>query len=444
MADTFSQLLERPAGRDQVRITDQLKTRAPRAADILAENAALHRLAQYLTQTPEALLQELVDTAVELCGAESAGVSLLEDQPDGTTLFRWVAMAGRYRDFVGGWTPLDLSPCGDTMRAGSAQLYDLPARYYTCLLPADPVLVEGLVVPLPGAGGQKSRGTIWIALHDRTRAFDLEHVRLMTSIASFTANALHTQGLLATAVARLEDVEKANAAARALGEMREQFMGILGHDLRNPLAAIVNGAQLLQGNLPPERLAPIARIISSSAARMGELIDNLLDFTRSRLGNGITVRRQPTGALETTLNHVVAELHSAHPDRVIVRQFDFSAPANVDAARIGQMVSNLLGNALTHGDHAKPVHVHGKSSAELLVISVSNGGKAIPADVQARLFKPFERGNSEGHSVGHAEGLGLGLYISCEIARAHGGRLSVTSTDDETVFRFVMPHAQVS
>ena len=139
--------------------------------------------------------------------------------------------------------------------------------------------------------------------------------------------------------------------------------------------------------------------------------------------------------VSATLPHVLHQLQSTHPDRVIVRQFNLDAPVRCDRARIAQVLSNLLGNALTHGAAATPVRVEAASGSGMFELAVSNLGDPIPGSLLPKLFHPFVRGADDSSS----QGLGLGLYIASEIARAHGGTLSATSTPAETRFVFRMP-----
>ena len=226
-----------------------------------------------------------------------------------------------------------------------------------------------------------------------------------------------------------QSAELAESQAAVL--LRDQFAAVLGHDLRNPLGAITNAAAILERTEPAGRTGDVARMITRSAFRMSELIDNLLDFARGQLGSGLSLHRARHDTLEPTLTDVVGELSAAWPERAVDMSFDFVHPVEVDAARIGQMVSNLVGNAFTHGDKDAPVRLRAVSRPDLFVVTVSNAGTKIPDATVARLFKPFQRGKG-----GHENGLGLGLYIASEIARAHGGDLTVSSSDTETVFRF--------
>ncbi|MDY6947772.1 MAG: GAF domain-containing sensor histidine kinase [Pseudomonadota bacterium] len=223
---------------------------------------------------------------------------------------------------------------------------------------------------------------------------------------------------------------------RHSSDLREQFIAVLGHDLRNPLAAIAAGSRVLMKQQLDERAHDVLALMQGCIRRMTAMIDNVLDFARGRLGGGLTLNRNADEPLDPTLTHVVDELQTAWPDRVI----EFAAAqsigvVNCDRVRLGQMVSNLVSNALTHGAQKAPVKVAARRAAGSLVISVSNVGEPIPATMLDKLFHPFVRASSQPQQ----QGLGLGLYIASEIARAHGGELTATSTKAETRFTFAMP-----
>jgi signal transduction histidine kinase len=234
---------------------------------------------------------------------------------------------------------------------------------------------------------------------------------------------------------RLRASETALATERQSAELREQFIAVLGHDLRNPLTAIDGGAQLLLAMPLGDRAKRIAALIENSAGRMAGLIDNVLDFARARLGSGIGVVRAVDPRLEARLEHVVAELRTAWPDRLIESEISLRLPVACDSARIAQLLSNLLANALTHGDKAGPVRVRARSDESGFELSVANRGEPIPPDTVDRLFQPFQRASARPGQ----QGLGLGLYIASEIARAHDSSLEVTSSSEETRFTFRMP-----
>src|ERR1700722_3308844 len=238
------------------------------------------------------------------------------------------------------------------------------------------------------------------------------------------------------------ELQKGLATERETAELREQFIAVLGHDLRNPLAAISAGARILQrsGALQEHKDLRVLDMINTTVTRMSDLIDDVLDFARGRLGGGITLSRDANRPIEPVLEQVVDELRTASARRVIETSFEITEPVNCDRTRIGQLVSNLIGNALTHGAPDQPVRVGAKTEGGEFVLWVANAGDPIPAAAMEKLFEPFFRGDVRDSR----QGLGLGLHIASQIAQAHGGRTDVTSTPDETRFVFSMPLNQGS
>ena len=231
---------------------------------------------------------------------------------------------------------------------------------------------------------------------------------------------------------RAESTSARLAHANRESELREQFIAVLGHDLRNPLASIQAGAELVKrGRLT---LDEMLHLTQGSISRMSTLIDNILDFARGRLGNGIDLERRDV-VLTPLLAQVVDELRAASPDRSFVSNIAMDQTVSCDAGRIGQLLSNLLGNAVVYGASGTPIAVDAKVEDGTFELSVSNHGAPIPAETLAKLFQPFFRGEVRASQ----QGLGLGLYICSEIARAHSGTLTATSTPDATTFRFRMP-----
>src|SRR6266481_5030228 len=233
---------------------------------------------------------------------------------------------------------------------------------------------------------------------------------------------------------RLAVTEARLLSERETSELREQFIAVLGHDLRNPLASIAAGAKMLTKEDQKEPAGEILGLMQKSVARMSALIDNVLDFARGRLGSGITLKRSPQ-SLEPVLNQVIAELRAGSPGRKIETTFDLTRAVDCDGGRIAQLFSNLLGNAVTHGAAERPIRVRATTQDGKFELSVANAGEPIPSEAMERLFQPFYRLAEQGSQ----QGLGLGLYIASEIARAHGGTIDVTSSPAETQFTFRMP-----
>jgi phosphoserine phosphatase RsbU/P len=220
---------------------------------------------------------------------------------------------------------------------------------------------------------------------------------------------------------------------REEAELREQFIAVLGHDLRNPLASISAGLRLIARQADARQIQ-LCTMMEKSVLRMSGLIDNVMDFARGRLGGGILLNRSVL-PLRPTLEQVIDELQSTHPEVVIETNLQGAdKPLLLDHIRIAQLLSNLLGNALTYGVEGAPVSVKA-TVADRLEIAVCNQGDPISPETTERLFFPFSRGEVRPSQ----QGLGLGLYISSEIARAHGGRIDVASTPELTCFTFSMP-----
>jgi signal transduction histidine kinase len=250
-------------------------------------------------------------------------------------------------------------------------------------------------------------------------------LRLFAELIAFHLNAIDQLTLSETKL--LEEKRTA--------ELREQFIAILGHDLRNPLSAVSNSAQLLLRLSAEEDVLHLAGIIKNSSYRMSGLIENILDFARGRLGGGINMDRRNDEPLERVLNQVITELHAIWPHRALEIRFQLSEPVYCDGNRIAQLFSNILGNAITHGKPDEPVRVEAKSSDGIFTLSVANCCNPIPASILDHIFEPFARG---GTATGQ-QGLGLGLYIASEIAHAHGGTINAISTEQETRFTLQMP-----
>ena len=234
---------------------------------------------------------------------------------------------------------------------------------------------------------------------------------------------------------RLEATEAALLDAHESAILREQFIAVLGHDLRNPLNAISSGTQLL-ASMPATDAPRVLARMSRSIARMTELIANVTDFARGRLGSGLPINRTDARTLlNAELHQVLAELRAAWPDRTIDAHIALTHNVCADVPRIGQLLSNLLANALTHGAQDKPVCLDVTTSDSTFELSVTNHGAPIAPATQTRLFQPFTRGTD----ANNPQGLGLGLYIVAEIAKAHGGTMHVDSGDDATRFGFRLP-----
>lgn len=217
--------------------------------------------------------------------------------------------------------------------------------------------------------------------------------------------------------------------------LREQFIAILGHDLRNPLAAIGSAVRIASREAHNDKIAAMFTFIEGSADRIAKLIDVTMDFARARLGEGIPVDLRPHENLADGFEQVIDEIRIAHPSRPIEFSHEFEGVIHCDPARLDQLLSNLVSNAVAHGSEAKPIQITTSALNDHFVLSVTNSGKPIPKEAMPNLFEPFSREGGESS----LQGLGLGLYITSQIAKAHGGVVEVTSDETETSFQLKIP-----
>ena len=259
---------------------------------------------------------------------------------------------------------------------------------------------------------------------------DAKIVNMFRLFADLIAFHLDAHQAMAASTADLAD-------ARETAGLREQFIAVLGHDLRSPLAAIDSGIHLLEREDLSERGQMVAGLVHKSVNRMAGLIDDVMDFARGWLGGGIAIERIDGEFLMPALEQVVAEMRAGHAGRVIETDFGPLTGVACDTARISQLFSNLLGNALAYGAKGEAVRCAAGVADGRFTLSVANGGNPIAPEAMARLFSPFARGEVRPHQ----QGLGLGLYIAAEVARAHGGTLEVASDAAETRFTLTMPVA---
>lgn len=234
-----------------------------------------------------------------------------------------------------------------------------------------------------------------------------------------------------------ETAAEREALTRRLQEtlrLNEMFMAAVGHDLRNPLAAVTSGAKLIARRTDDAETHRLAETVRNSCARMQRMTSALFDLTRARLDGGIPVERTQLD-LRPLAERVFAEQRLASPGRTMTLHIDGSMDGEWDGTRLEQIFSNLLGNAVQHGTASDPIEVElVGDTAEEVRVAVRSGG-CIPADIVSGLFDPFrKRGKSR------SDGLGLGLFIVQQIAQAHGGSVVVESGEGRsTTFLVRLP-----
>jgi len=264
--------------------------------------------------------------------------------------------------------------------------------------------------------------------------------RLMHDIAMYVAHDRdkYERELLASRrqlQAAAETAETARAQARDRALVAEQMMGVVSHDLRNPLSTISMGAALLMRTGVTQQQQVVLDRIKRATDTSTRLISDLLDFTQARVGGGLKVspRRFP---LHQTVHESVEDLSLAFTGRDLRHQGDGSGEVVADPDRVLQLIGNLVANAMAYGDPQSPVVVSTRTSGDAFYVSVHNRGTPIPAELLPRIFAPLSRGDARGD----VRSLGLGLYIVDQIAKAHGGSVRVQSDEAQgTLFEARFP-----
>jgi signal transduction histidine kinase len=225
-----------------------------------------------------------------------------------------------------------------------------------------------------------------------------------------------------------------------LDRSRELFMGALGHDLRGPLHVILSAAAYLQNpEISERKRADMAEYVLQSANHMRRMIDDLLDVARTKLGGSLPIDLSSADAGEIC-NRVLAEMRALHPDRQFHVKTTGDLHGKWDAGRLDQLLSNLVNNAVQHGDPTKAITIQAQDDGGSIVLSVHNEGEPIPERMLDRIFEPLVRGEKAQDGSRSAGNMGLGLYIACTVARAHSGSIDVQSSKAAgTTFKVRLP-----
>jgi signal transduction histidine kinase len=304
-----------------------------------------------------------------------------------------------------------------TFTSSTEALAALPASYADYIRTCELRGLAVMAIPVRGL----AHGVIAATRDHPSEPFDPEDLAAIETCLEHT-------GLALEAAIRLE-------AERATTRFHEEMLGIVGHDLRNPLAAMTTGIELLRVRIVDPNSERVLARLENSARRMTTIVDQLLDVTRVRLGAGIPVERHAVRLRPLTAG-VLDELRLAYRTTAFELRGD-DVEGAWDGDRLGQVIANLAGNAAQYGKAGGPVTVELAFAHGVATIAISNPirGAPIPPDVIETLFDPFQRGRGGEHPGG----LGLGLYIVREIVHAHGGTIEVTSSTAGTTFRVVLP-----
>ncbi len=374
---------------------------------------------------------EAVPTLLEvLCESTGMGFSAVARVTDKTWTLCAVQDQINFGLKPGGQLELETTLCIESKRARSAIVIDHASqdpRYSNHHTPRLYKIESYVSVPIVLKSGRYF-GNLCAIDPRPAKVMDSKIIGMFQRFAALIAQQLENELKHEQDAADLRD-------ERAASELRDQFIAILGHDLRNPLQAVSMTSALLEQRATDPPIREMARRISKNAKRMSALIDDILDFARGKLGGGIGISIEGR-EVSAALNDVVKELQDGQPERRILVDIGALPIVRCDVGRLQQLTSNLIANALAHGNPDRPVRVAASTDANEFILTVHNDGVPIPAELVPHIFEPFWR-----HATGgNRQGLGLGLNICSHIVRAHNGTLSVSSSAEQgTTFTARLP-----
>lgn len=395
---------------DSVIATGELAKRPARTPELERENQALLQLVEEMGHPSQHVLQRVVEVALDLCRAGSAGASILEHR-DGKAGFRWRAVAGALRDNLWSVAPQDASPSGVAVERNAVQLFVRPERYFRYLAEVKPPFVELLIAPF--SVDDRPGGTIWVVAHDRERHFDAEDARLLGDLCNVAAPAYRAYCI----------VEGLRDSARR----KDEFLAVLSHEMRNPLAAMSNSIKYLVAHpVSLDRDQERARgVVQRQLAQVIRLSEDLLDV--ARIGHGtLELRAERTDLVSAVrMGREAAAPALAEYDRELSATLpDASMWVEGDATRLSQVVTNLLTNAArrTRSGGTVSLTLGQDGSEAVLVVSSETDRIAIGWALR----------DSDGYvaPTGAArtpEAPGIGLTLASSLTELHGGRVATVN-----------------
>jgi len=441
---------DKPWTLDSVLATEELNRRPPRAPNYRAESDALVKLLQVLTDAPGEIMQSVTDVILDVTGSGSSGISLLTE--DGQR-FYWPSVSGVWQPHTGGGTPRDFGPCADVLDRDVPLLFDRAERRYPYLRDVSPAMDECLLVPFHVDG--KAVGTIWAVTHrdaNPPRRFDREDLRIMLTLAPFAAAAFQTieraraievqstkhvsalremnDALLVSATQQHELADNAERATHDLmdsTERKNEFLAMLAHELRNPLAPIRNALEIM-------RLTPGDQDVISGATDVAErqvdqmvrLVDDLLDV--SRVSRGRMTLQTARIELASAMHHAVraaTAMVERKGQHLTVSLPDEPIYLNADPVRLGQVLANLLNNASKYSHEGSNLGLTFERSKDNAIIRVRDDGIGIAPDKLLSVFEMFMQVDTAPERA--AGGLGIGLTLVKTLVELHGGSIEAHS-----------------
>lgn len=398
-------------------VTDKLTTRPQRAPDYEAENRALVSLAETLANRSGDIFQTLAQHALSLCGAHSAGISLL-DEENGQPVFRWRAIHGILKPFINGTMPRFFSPCGEVVDGKKPILIQDPVLHYHYVSDLGAELCEVLLVPFQK--GSETVGTLWVVAHDRQKHFVQEDLRCLESLCKFAS----------ASVMALQNIKALETTSRRLAEAsqrKDEFLATLSHELRSPLNIIQGHTELLRMETPgtaeyEESLDAIER----SARLQTQLISDMLDV--SRIITGKMLLNISVFDPKNIVIDAMRAIQFAADAKSIRLHYDIEARVgmiNGDPGRLQQALWNFLANAVKFSPQGGEVFIQVRARNGFMEFSVRDQGQGITPEFLPYVFDRFNQ--EDGSKSRKYGGLGLGLAIVRHIAELHGGSVQAVS-----------------
>ncbi|MEO8910575.1 MAG: GAF domain-containing sensor histidine kinase [Gemmatimonadaceae bacterium] len=422
-ASTLKRKRSSAAGAGKFKIIDESirATRTEKSVDAAWEGGALRRLAECIGDEPHTVLQGLLSLATELCGggvgASTAGISLLERADDGTEMFRWVALAGRLVDHIGGTTPRNFSPCGMCLDANAPLHLARPDLKFTYFLEAGTEFTEGLILPFSTGSNADPMGTLWVISHPPVRhRFSPEDMRVMESLTRFAASAYR--------------LSKARDEAERKTRGHQHLLATVSHDLRTPLQTISGYVDILslgiQGALNEAQKESLVRIRKTEKF-LAEVLDGLMECSRQdSTPPELELSPIPLGQTLSSAYSLIEPQMRAKSIAYEYEPCDSSVVVRTDCSKMEQILVNLLANATKFTQANGRVTLSAHIAGDNAVIAVADTGRGIPPDKLDRIFEPFVRVDAAASEEAQ-KGVGLGLAISRSLARRMGADITVRS-----------------
>lgn len=394
--------LRAPVTVADVDIRSELLSRPSRSPNHEAEARALTSLARQMSETPRHMLQALAEAALDLCNADTAGISLLEGD-----VVRWEALAGVFAAKRNETMPRDASPCGVCIDQNTSQLMHLPDRCFPALI-NEPRFVEMLLLPFHVQG--RAIGTIWVVAHRLDRHFDQEDRRLITVLAHFASAGWQ--------------LWKACAAAEEASRQKDQFVAMLSHELRSPLGAL--STALAVGRVSAAQRARAWELAERQCRYLARLVDDLLDVARVTHGKIILHREdisigQVVGQAVENARHLVEE----HCHALSVALPAEQLTVNGDPVRLVQIITNLLMNAAKYTQRGGRIDMAVERRGAELALSIRDTGMGITRAMLPHVFELFAQSE---RTLDRAQGgMGIGLAVAQRLVELHGGRIEAHS-----------------